>query len=73
MIEPAYRQAIQDAMSGQEVADRLEVTTSRVRQLTRLGGLPLARKIGRDVVYWPADVEVLRQRETRPGPKVRSK
>lgn len=49
-----------------QVADALGITTGRVRQLAR--ALSLGRWVGSVRVFTDADIEVMRRRQTRPGP-----
>lgn len=59
-----YRRAVEDARSTADVAAELGIKDRQVRNLTNELTLPYARRIGRDWVYWPEDVETLRQRPT---------
>lgn len=66
MTDDQYRQLSRDAMGVREVADKLGIAPTYVKKLAGLTTLPTARKIGRDIVYWPPDVEALaRFRATR--------
>ncbi len=54
------------ALTTSEAADRLQVSTARVRRLVLDGRLP-AEKFGRDLVFYEADLEVFeRLRGGRP-------
>ena len=49
-----------------QVADALGITTGRVRQLAR--ALSLGRWVGSVRLFTDADIEVMRSRQTQPGP-----
>ncbi len=49
----------------QEVAIRLGLNPSRIRQLAPVLGI--GRKVGRDWIFTDDEVELLRQRKTIPG------
>lgn len=53
--------------TGPQVAERLGVNPSRVRQLAAEFGV--GTKIGRDWMFTDDDVDVLSARKTAPGPK----
>ena len=51
----------------QQVAEILDVTDGRVRQLAK--SLGIDRKFGRARYFTPGDIDRMRQRNTSPGPK----
>jgi excisionase family DNA binding protein len=54
----------QELLSTNEVAEKLGVTSIRVRAMIRKGNLP-AQKIGRDYVVKESDLELVKDR--KPG------
>jgi len=57
-----YQQAIADAVSADEAAKQAGLSEQLFRLRAREGELPTARRIGRDWVYWPADLDAIRDR-----------
>lgn len=55
-------------MTIDQIAERLELTHWRVRQLARALGLKAKRRDGLNV-FSPAQVEKMKNRNTKPGPK----
>lgn len=55
-----------------EVAEKLDVTPSRVRQMV-LTGMIQAEKRGRDLMIPESQIELARGRKTKPGPKAAKK
>jgi hypothetical protein len=53
----------------QQVADILNITDGRVRQLAK--ALCIDRKFGRARYFTPGDIDRMRQRNTAPGPRPR--
>lgn len=58
----AYRDAVDEAMSVEQVAIVLGIGRMQVNRLTRDLALPFARQVGRSWMYWPEDVRVMTQR-----------
>lgn len=69
MNSDLYRRLSRDAMSVHDVARALGIAPTYVRELAKETDLPTARKVGRDIIYWPPDVEALantrRKKQTR--------
>ncbi len=62
----------QELLSTNEVAEKLGVTSIRVRAMIRKGNLP-AQKIGRDYVVKESDLELVKDRKPgRPAKKILS-
>ncbi|MDQ3712804.1 MAG: helix-turn-helix domain-containing protein [Acidobacteriota bacterium] len=62
----------QDLLSTSEVAERLGVTSIRIRAMIRNGNLP-AQKIGRDYVVKESDLEFVKDRKPGRPSKDKSK